>query len=235
MKICLALAFQNESRWLRLHLPALGLPAHWGLVGLDGGSTDDSALVVAAHGGVVHERLFDWHFAQHMNALLAACADEGYDAVLRLDPDELVFPDLFGVVEQMLSVYECAALPRYGFIGDRLHHNPRWHPDWQVRALRLGVGLRYDGAVHEQLNYADGYRLGYVPGNPRWHIYHYGWLLPLEVRRAREARYAALRGSNPDPAAHLADGYPYAEPFEGEQPLDPAIIGATAPFAEVHA
>lgn len=231
MKLCLAMAFQNESQWLRLHLPALALPASWGLVGLDGGSDDDSALVFAEHGGVVHTRPFDWHFARHMNALLAACEAEGYDAVLRLDPDELVFPDVYGAVVSALEYADAVALPRYGFVSDRAHHNPRWHPDYQVRGVRLGVGLRYDGAVHEQLNYVDGYRLGYLSGEPRLHIYHYGWILPLDARRAREARYAALVGGNADPAAHLVDGYPYHVPFEGAQPLEPEAVGALAPVA----
>jgi len=231
MRLCLAMAFQNEAQWLRLHLPALALPADWGLVGLDGGSEDDSRLVFEMHGGVVHERPFDWHFARHMNALIMACEAEGYDALLRLDPDELVYPDVFTAVAQMLATRECVALPRYGFVRDRRHYNPRWHPDWQVRAFRLGVGLRYDGAVHEQLNYADGFRMGYLPDDPRLHIYHYGWILPLQARREREARYAALVGGNADPAAHLADGYPHYVPFMGGQPLDPEEVGALAPVA----
>lgn len=231
MKICLAVAFQNEAQWLRLHLPALRLPPGWGLVGLDGGSEDDSRLVFEAYGGKVYERKFDWHFARHMNALIAACEAEGYDAVLRLDPDELVFPDVFAAVTQKLAACDCVALPRYGFVRDRYHYNPRWHPDWQVRGFRLGAGLRYDGAVHEQLNYADGYRLCYLPAEPRLHLYHYGWILPLETRREREARYAALLGGNADPAVHLVDGYPPHEPFAGEQPLDPAEVGAHAPVA----
>lgn len=233
MKLCLAMAFQSESQWLRLHLPALARTAQaWGLVGLDGGSDDDSALVFAAHGGVVHTRPFDWHFARHMNALLAACEAEGYDAVLRLDPDELVFPDVFAAVTSALEDADAVALPRYGFVSDRAHHNPRWHPDYQVRGVRLGVGLRYDGAVHEQLNYVDGYRLRRLSATaPRLHLYHYGWLLPLDARRAREARYAALVGGNADPSAHLVEGYPYHEPFTGEQPLSVEDVGALAPVA----
>lgn len=232
MRLCLAMAFQDEAQWLRLHLPALRVPADWGLVGLDGGSEDDSALVFAAHGGAVHTRKFDWHFARHMNALLAACEAEGYDAVLRLDPDELVFPEAFEYVTAALEHFDAVALPRYGFVVDRRHYNPNWHADYQVRGVRLGVGLRYDGAVHEQLNYADGYRFLKLPmQEPRAHIYHYGWILPLDVRRAREARYAALVGGNADPAAHLVDGYPYHVPFEGAQPLDPEAVGALAPVA----
>jgi len=233
VKLALALAFQNEAAFLRLHLPALRLPDGWGFVGLDGGSADDSAEIVRAHGGTVHARSFDWHFGAHMNALIAACEAEGYSALLRLDPDELVFPDVFVAVEQMLAQCDCVALPRYGFIADRCHHNPKWWPDHQVRALRLGIGLRYDGAVHEQLNYQAGYRLGFLKPHPRLHIYHYGWLLPLAQRREREGRYAALQGGNPDPAAHLTDGYPYSEPFVGDQPLDPATIGEKAPYSEV--
>lgn len=229
MKLCLAVAFQNEAPWLRLHLPALELPASWGLVGLDGGSADESACVFALHGGVVHERAFGWNFGEHMNALIAACEAEGFEALLRLDPDELIFPDVFRAVESALAEHDAVALPRHAFIGDRLHHNPHWHPDWQVRAFHLGIGLRYDGVVHEQINYAN-YRLAYLPVEPRLHIYHYGWILPLDVRRAREARYAALVGGDADPAAHLVDGYPYREPFTGEQPLSVEEVGARAPF-----
>lgn len=229
MRLCLALAFQDEAHWLRLHLPVFAGAAD-GLVGLDGGSVDDSADVFRAFGGVVHQRAFDWHFSAHMNALIAACQAEGYDAMLRLDPDEAIYPALVENVRAWLADHDAVALRRYGFIGDRLHHNPRWLPDFQVRAIRLGVGLRYDGAVHEQLNYTDGYRMAYSANDPLLHIYHYGWILPLDVRREREARYAALVGGNPDPAAHLVEGYPYREPYTGQQPLDPAEIGAMAPF-----
>jgi glycosyltransferase involved in cell wall biosynthesis len=230
MRLCLALAFQDEAPWLRLHLPVFAGAAD-GLVGLDGGSVDDSADVFRAFGGVVHQRAFDWNFGAHMNALMAACEAEGYDALLRLDPDEVIYPALVENVRDWLATYDAVAVPRYGFIGDRLHHNPRWHPDYQVRGLRLGVGLRYGGLVHEQINYREnGYRLAYVANDPLLHLYHYGWILPLEARREREGKYAALVGGNPDPAAHLAEGYPYHERYTGPQPLDPVTIGARAPL-----
>lgn len=232
MRLCLAFAFQNEAPWLRLHLPVwVESGAFAGMVALDGGSSDDSAAYVRSQGGDVFERPFDWNFSAHMNALITHCEALEYDALLRLDPDELIYPSLPGQVAQWLCEWEFVALPRYAFIGDRLHHNPQWLPDWQVRAFRLHRGARYDGLVHEQLNYA-GRPMLFAPGVPEHYIYHYGWMLALEMRRQREAQYAGLMGGNTDPAAHLADGYPYSEPFDGAQPLDPLVIGVRAPLED---
>lgn len=220
MKFCLGICFQNEESWLRQHLLKIPHPHGWGLVGLDGGSTDQSAALFEAEGGVVYHRPFDWHFGNHMNALIEACTASGYDAMLRLDPDETVFPYLFSVLEETLESVEIVGLPRYAFVEDREHWNPRWHPDYQLRAFRLNRGLRYQGTVHEMLNFTEGrYGLVYLDrARPHTHIYHYGWTLPLEQRRIREAHYAELRGGNFEPSEHLQDGYPYHEPFAGEQP-----------------
>jgi hypothetical protein len=231
MRLCLAVAFQNEAPWLRLHLPVFAGAAD-GLVGLDGGSVDDSADVFRSFGGVVHQRAFDWNFGAHMTALVAACQAEGYDALLRLDPDEAVYPEAVTWIAKVLDEYDCVAIPRYSFVGDRLHHGAQWHPDYQVRGLRTGIGLGYFGLVHEQVNYAAGYRMAYLPsGEPQLHLYHYGWIRPLDERRVRMAKYAELMGQDcTRPEDHLVDGYPPGEPFTGDQPLDPAVIGAMAPF-----
>jgi len=246
------MAFQNESQWFRLHLPALALPASWGLVGLDGGSDDDSALVFAAHGGVVHTRKFDWHFARHMNALIDVCRAEGYDAILRLDPDELMFVRDMVMVTNLLREYKAVRLPRYNFERDRHHVLISMYPDWQTRAVRLEPGVEYDGAVHETFECAFremGWREDNSPNPgpreivraPSAHIYHYEGLRRDAARAMKHHNYAALQSGGAverdlSAAARFAGQGAmdrFCVPFTGAQPLDPREVGALAPFGAV--
>jgi len=243
MRFCLAMAFQDESRWLRLHLPvlmkAVGID---GLIALDGGSDDDSAEIVRSYGGVVFYRPFDWNFGAHMNELVRYCEDAQFDVVLRLDPDELMYSADITRTRAMFYTPEVKAvmLPRYNFEEDRTRVWEAPYPDWQIRAWRLNEGVRYTQSVHESLS-ASIHALGW--GEPQladWHIYHYSGLRrdnPREVDalRLKHINYHRL-ANNETPLNALPDelrwsqGFKDRVPFIGKQPLDPAIIGKYAPF-----
>lgn len=243
MKVCLALAFQNEADWLRAHLPVMAqASALEGLVALDGGSTDGGADYVRSLGGVVFDRPFDWHFAEHMNALIACCEAQGYDALLRTDPDECLFPGDIDQIVALLHEYKALRLARFNFVGDRKHYYPYKYPDYQTRAFRLGQGVHYSGAVHETVERSmraagwvedGGEHVGHrdIVMCPHLAIYHYGEI-KVDARFAlKHINYARLNQGLPA-LTDLPPGYNpvgaarFSLPFTGPQPIDPNSAGA---------
>lgn len=230
MRLALALMFLDEAHWLRLHLPSM-LPAVDGLIGLDGGSTDDSADVIRAFGGKVFERPFDWNFGAQAQALLDAVESEGYDAVLRLDPDEIITPEDIEIVRRELErgQYHLLLLPRIDFSFDRVSRSPDL--DWpQWRAWLLHRGIRYhDFLVHETPKLPDGLLTWQMPVC----IYHYGNLVDPYTRHWRGLTYKALIDKTPLPPFEPVPTpwYPTV-PYHGTHPLDPEEIGLTAPFTD---
>jgi hypothetical protein len=230
-RFCVALMAQNEAGWLRLILPTLQQPFVDGIVILDGGSQDDTQAVAEDHGAFVAERPFDYDFAAHANALINVCEAYGFTMMLRLDPDELVFPStLMRVRSTLEAVHEIVGLPRRHFWGDRLHVHADWYPDPQWRAWRLGCGVKYESTlkVHEipSLN---------VPRRMLEHadIFHYGYTVKPSKRRYRAALYEAIQAGVPLPnESTFTDDTPLIAPttlYTDEQPLDPYTIGIHAP------
>lgn len=228
-RFCIALMFQNEAEWLRLHLSVITRGAIDGLVGLDGGSTDDSAAVFKSFGGVVYTRPFDFDFGAQANALLDAAIDAGYDAILRLDPDELIFPEHIARVRGYLEHYPVVSLPRFNFARTRVHYVPEWYPDPQFRGMRLDKGIRYGGKVHEGVTPLDDAR--FIPGA---NLYHYSGVRGDMAGRKRAALYTALgKGEKADWSIPPMEwSYPnYTRwPVNWEQPLDPYEVGIHAPY-----
>lgn len=252
MRMCLAFAFQNDAHWLRLHLPVwVSAGVVDGIVALDGGSIDGGADVVREYGVTVYERPFDWNFGAHMNALIEACEAAGFDAVLRLDPDELMWPHDINLLSSLLGEYHALRLARYNFEGDRLHVFPYMYPDYQTRAWRLNQGVRYEGRVHETLE-ASMKRLGWredggagigpreIVSLPHVHLYHYEGLRQDAHRALKHVNYHRLMNGQP-PVDALPEGYNtngaprFAVAFVGPQPLDPVSVGVYAPFEEARA
>lgn len=222
MKLALALMFQNSAPWLRLHLPVIAR-AFDGIVAVDGGSSDDGADVIRQHGGVVFDRAFDWDFGAQGNYLIECCERLGYEAMLRLDPDELIYPSIVPCLRARLEVPMIVSLPRFNFTADRLHINLQWYPDPQQRAWRLGCGVRYKGLIHE---IPVGQPSLVIPG---MHIYHYGWISEPAELIDKQRHYHALSNLPFDPGPVFE--YPAGTLFtQGEQPLDPKVIGVRAPY-----
>lgn len=249
MKLCLAFAFQNEALWLRLHLPVwLESGAFDGIVALDGGSSDGGANYVRSLGGAVFERPFDWDFSAHMNALIKLCEGLGYDALIRTDPDEVMFPDAVRAArDALLTEFKCLRFPRYTFEGDRCHILPFMYPDYQTRAFHLNRGVQYSGKVHETVEASMG-AIGWVERGdndltgqrdimrmPHLHLYHYEGLRTGRTRALKHVNYEKLAHGQPA-IEQLPPGYTtngalrFRVPFVGPQPLDPAVVGMHAPY-----
>lgn len=235
MKLALALMFQNEAAWLKLHLPVM-LPAVDGLVALDGGSTDGSAEVIRALEGTVYERPFDWKFGEHAQALLDHVEAAGYDAILRLDPDELMFPEDIDGIRRELERGEFALLhlPRVNFVRDRLHYAPDLDPyrQWRAWLLNKGISYRHEGTfqpAHETPAFEPG-KMGMTKEVTQT-IFHYGALKAPYDSHWRNASYQALCANQPQPeyVPVWMDWYPHQR-YLGQQPLDPYEVGISAPF-----
>ncbi len=244
MRLALAMMVQNERPWLELHLPVLLNGADLdGVVILDGGSHDGSASTVEAivNGRYplhVGGRAFDWDFSAQANALVELGEQVGYDALLRLDPDELLFPSSFA----RIKVYLAGTLlglrfPRLNFGPDRLHFNADNFPDPQFRAFWLRRGVSYHNLVHEMPVTVETWNTW--PFVPDVAIYHYSGITPPTPRRwLQHSNYARLSQHLP-PLLDVPEGFVVPAdferettvPYEGAQPLDPLVCGAKAPFA----
>ncbi len=260
MKFCLAVQFQNEAPFLRLHLPVwLQSAAIDGVVAVDGGSTDDSRAVVcqaciqAGKHFTIYDRAFDWNFSAQSQFMLD-CAEHdpaGYALLLRLDPDELMFGTHITMVKAHLEHYRAVNLPRWNFVEDRLHHCPVFYPDYQARAWQLHQGVSYAPSVIHASVGASYLELGWTrdlstrtdvqrdildaPGLP---IFHYAGLVSPVKSALKAFNYDRIARGLP-PVAELPLSAPPFEnasvfrvPFIGVQPLDPAVVGARAPFEE---
>lgn len=214
---CIGMIFQNSEAWLRRHLPLLQLHFVDGLVGLDGGSTDDSVRVFQDAGGAVYKRAFDYNFGAQSNALIEACEDAGFDLMLRLDTDEIMMPaDILRCRWAAEGGEKIYSLRRIHYVGDYEHiMDTKWvDPQWRVWPLNKGVHYP-EMRVHE------------VPeGLPRanlYHlrIYHYGYAIDPAQWRWKQAVYDALDTGCPVPAR---------EQFTDDRPLEYPTI----PFPDVY-
>ena len=238
MKLCLAFFFQNEADFLALHLPViLRSKAIDGVVCVDGGSDDASASIIRNVEDIttfgtsrqripldIFNRRFDWRFDFQGNFLIQCAEECGYDAMLRLDPDELMFPDQIALIKEHLSDHPLLALPRINFAGDRNHWFPQFGQDYQLRAWRLHEGVHYDRPIHEIPvgTAAEGKPLlARAINGP---IYHYAGLRPVSVRTyEKSVNYGRIKEGKPPitlptdfpPPADF--GVPLGEPFEGHQ------------------
>src|SRR5260221_6014019 len=101
----------------------------------------------------------------------------GYDAVMRMDPDETLFGEDVAKIRVALDLADLVNFPRRNFFGDRHHFATSHWPDYQARGIRLHKGTRYKGQHHEgphcagpQLTLDDVV------------IYHYGWVGDQRIR-----------------------------------------------------
>ncbi len=234
MKLALAFMMQDSLNWLGLHLPVYRASGVFdGVIALDGGSTDRGVQYVESLGGIVYHRTFNYHFGKQGNALVHACEYEGYDAIYRADPDELVSAEDLRLVRDTLEAHpdKLIGLSRLNFIGDRLHIQPDWRPDTQWRAWSLNRGIHYDDAavVHELPTGAERLEL------PQATIFHYAWIASADERNYRTALYQAMKIGDPLPKRADYVGQTLnipSVPYDGVQPLNPLEVGIYAPFTK---
>lgn len=253
MRVCLGFMFLNEASWLRLHLPVM-LQFPWdGVVAIDGGSIDDSVDVIAGECArvgtscVVDSRTWDWDFAAQQNAVIALAEALGFDAMLKWDPDELMFAShleqAFGLIET--GYHKALKFNRINFETDRFHYSPYDYPDMQTRVHVLHEGFAWRGRLHASVNAWDLWREHpnssvnaerSILWMPHVSIFHYEGLKPIPERWLKWHNYDRIRVGLA-PLTTLPNDAPipplpvrFTLEYVGSQPLDPSQCGGRAPY-----
>lgn len=219
MNRCVGIMFQNEAHWLQLHLPHL-VSDSYDIVMLDGGSTDDSAMVANKFTSVISYHQFNYNWSEQVNWLLQVALKKGYKYMLRLDPDELMFKDEIEKIFNLLEFqqYQSIALPRFNFEYDRKHYSKQLYPDYQARGFEIAE-VSFSGKVHEHINLPPIYVDDCC-------IYHYEGLNTMQYRTLKGINYKRIAEGLPvldalprDIAAQPMQ-YRYRVPFVGQQPVE---------------
>lgn len=231
---------QNDEPYLRLHLPvyldAFRSEGKLNVIAASSDGTQTDAFRYMKDLGVapISIPFEDWDWSKFLNQMLSYAQARGVTKVLRLDPDELMWPTDVAKIDNYLDVYSLLAFPRYSFFWSRDQVNTASFPDLQSRAFRLDGRVHYEGRIHEYPVFT---------GNPEEmadihavKIHHYG-----DVGKAQVQRRALFYINDRRRAENLplltevpADQQPGAptQRFQGRQPLDPVACGKYAPFKE---
>lgn len=235
-KFALVMIFQNDAHWLFEHLPVM-FSCFDVIIGVDGGSGDGSAEVIKRHGGIVYERKFDYNFSAQLNFAIEKAEEHGATMMLRLDPDEIMFPEHITSIRDLLTEYKAVILPRITFEKDRRHYWAEPFPDFQVRAFQLGQGIRYAGKVHESpmsgmLN--KGWLIGQdIMTAPHAMIYHYEGLYSARFKALKHHNYKRMERGEPlyDDYDGPAEHRKYIR-YVGQQPVTINPARPRAPFPD---
>jgi len=181
-------------------------------------------------------------FGAQRNRLIETGERTGFDWMIQLDSDECMFPEDIETVKSLMTpANRLIALPRYEFVRDLEHYDPRGYPDYQRRAFRLGVGYRFGRRVHEGLyrrfSPLSETRLKRGVLSDDTPIYHYGRVKSPAELALKFHNYARIaRGEAPvddlrDEAtgAGGADLWGDITPFDGPHPLDGVERASCAP------
>jgi len=240
-KNVLGFACLNEEKWLALHLPVM-LEAVEGVVFVDGGSTDHSVDVVI---GLCRERQlpvkyrvepWQWDFAKQQNHIIELAEIAGAAAMLKWDPDELLFPHHVEQGFRLLKTYKAVKVNRINFEGNRLYYSPYIYPDMQTRFHVLHQGFRWRGRLHASVN---AFELWHEHPNhdpqakreiiwcPHIDIFHYEGIKPIEERSLKWMNYALVKEGK-EPLSELPPHFippklpvRHTVEFTGLQPLTP--------------
>lgn len=237
LRTALGLTFYNERKWLELHMPVITAAKRIdGIVGVDCSSADGSAEAFRQFTSHVFPYTPVNDYSDQFNRLLFHCKQLGFEALLRLDPDELMFPDdMDCVVATLRAGRPFLTLPRYNFEEDRQHYETYSYPDYQGRAFHLHPELRYDNRMHETVT-ASASRLGWsAKPVENAHIYHYARIVdPIQTYLFHENGARRIKGvplCTPEEVPEHARHHQARELFlKGPQPLDPLVIGVRAPL-----
>lgn len=257
MKLALGMMVHNDLDFLRLHLPIISDCFDSVIMIVETRQEQESllhemSLIIPNYKRYVYVlgREFHNNWSEHFNHILDQAELQGVDgqmdAIVRLDPDEAIFPRDVDAVRTLLETYTILCFARYNFWGDRLHYTPGIYPDWQARAWQLNKGIRLGGQHHEGIGWLQYglYEGDPVADEPRpvlrvptVNIYHYG-----NVGRARilerDLHYVnvAREEAGHPPLTELPEGRAFPTRhsilFHGPQPVDPAVVGAFAPWEE---
>lgn len=242
MKLALGMMVTaGEAPYLRLHLPLIADKFDGAVIMIDPHEDLYSELQVLADLPfpfmTVTHREFDSDWSAHFNALIDTAERWSFDALLRLDPDEAMFPTDIDKVRQALERYDLLYLSRVNFWMDRLHYSPQYGNDYQGRAWRLNECIRLGGKHHESPRGVGNKHPILTEQLPDVTIYHYGDVGRERILK-RDLHYlnvAREQAGHPPLTERPADReFPTRENvvYNGKQPLDPYKVGIYAPFIE---
>jgi hypothetical protein len=236
MRLCLGMMIHGEYEFLRRHLPVYANACD-GFVGVVESKEEcfETANISGSlrMPGSILVRDFHNNWSEMFNHVIAVAEQQGYDAILRMDPDEAMFDYEVDALRDLLETYSVLCFPRYNFWGDAQHYTPGIYPDWQARAWRLHKGIRLGGQHHEGVGWMDynlheGDPIGDAPREvirvPHLPIYHYG-NVGRERMLERDLHYVNVereRAGHP-PLSELPPGREFPRrhsiPFHGPQPV----------------
>lgn len=246
MKLALGMMIHHEEAWLKLHLPVIADCFDFIVVVCEPG---DEGIPFFSNQNVpthIYEHPFNNNWSEMYNRVIQHAEDLGCDAIVRLDPDELLFPEDISAIRQLLTEYKILCFARYNFWADRLHYTPGIYPDWQARAWVLNQGIHLGGQHHEGINWLElkmyeGDAFADTPRQvlrvPTINIYHYG-NVGRERMLERDLHYVNVdreKAGHP-PLTELPKGREFPTRhsiiFHGRQPIDPETVGIYAPYKE---
>lgn len=172
------------------------------------------------------------NYAARRNRLIEIAEQKGYEWMFMLDSDECMFPQEIETVRSFMTPENrLIILPRYEFVKDFDHCDPRGYPDYQGRVFRLGIGYRYRRRVHEglyrrfavmsEMRLKRGLFLDTTP------IYHYGRVKSPEELLLKFHNYDLIAQGKPlvdrlPPGTDIEAGvsrWGIITPFEAPHPL----------------
>lgn len=212
MKTALAIIARNEEWALTRTLPAYAhLFKH--KVAIDFESSDKTGRILTDHGFTVGVRPWIQHFGDARNACISFAEELGYDALLFLDADEAVGPQILSDL-QLLEQYDSMTFSRVEIVDDFKHWDPSVFPDHQTRGMRLHKGMRYIGEIHEQQATASGEIASREPSSIYGGalIYHYGKCKPHSDLELKFTNYDRITSGLPT-YAELPEGHPIRSCF----------------------
>jgi len=202
MKVCLGLHIKNEIEFLKRHLHLL-IPCFDGVIVADGDSTDGTKEFLADNNihTIAQPKPNEEAQGENRNAVVKEAEGQGYDWLLMLDADEIMFPEAIEEIKKFMEApeNEFLAFPRIEFYGDTKHYRQNLYPDYQGRAIKLGLGYHWRNPIHELVYKGEetvsAFEMKYHTLVPTAHIYHFGWALAPARRHLRyENRQRAING-----------------------------------------
>ena len=147
MKLCASMIVKNEAAIIGRCLESIRDADE--IVVLDTGSTDGTAAAIAGLGmpnvrHVVGEYVWEDHFANARNASLSKCTG---DWALVIDADDWMEPGAIPKIRAAAAATDAKALNTL-MVHDGHQQSYYLYP----KVLRLGVGVRFNGADHEAPN-----------------------------------------------------------------------------------
>lgn len=180
---------------------------------VDTGSTDRTPDIARSLGAAVYSYPWSGHFANARNYGIEKASG---DWILWLDADEEVDTADTPRLREWLDTTEHHLLfiELVNFYGASPPHPDRAYRLAHHRLFRNGIGFRFRGAIHEQLNVEDVLGGLSEMRTVNVKVYHYGYLDAEVQKKAKSERNLAMllkaaEEPNPDPwiEYHLASEY----------------------------